>query len=93
LRCLIAYASPAAQHLWTVELPAGASIAQALAAARDLAGASAAALPWDSGAVGIFGEPRRRTDSCCDGDRIELYRPLQRDPRVRRRERAARSRR
>jgi putative ubiquitin-RnfH superfamily antitoxin RatB of RatAB toxin-antitoxin module len=43
--------------------------------------------------VGIFGEPRARTDVCADGDRIELYRPLRRDPRERRRERVQRERR
>jgi putative ubiquitin-RnfH superfamily antitoxin RatB of RatAB toxin-antitoxin module len=41
----------------------------------------------------VFGEPRARTAPCADGDRIELYRPLERDPRARRRERAARERR
>ncbi len=43
--------------------------------------------------MGIFGELRQRTDSFADGDRIELYRPLARDPRERRREQVARARR
>jgi putative ubiquitin-RnfH superfamily antitoxin RatB of RatAB toxin-antitoxin module len=34
----------------------------------------------------VFGEPRMRTDPLRDGDRVELYRPLRADPRVRRRE-------
>jgi putative ubiquitin-RnfH superfamily antitoxin RatB of RatAB toxin-antitoxin module len=38
----------------------------------------------------VFGEVRRRSDACADGDRIELYRPLARDPRARRRERLRR---
>jgi putative ubiquitin-RnfH superfamily antitoxin RatB of RatAB toxin-antitoxin module len=50
-------------------------------------------VPWESAAVGIFGEARRRSDACAHGDRIELYRALKRDPRERRRERVARERR
>ena len=91
-RCVVAYATRTRQYLWSVELPLQATIADALAAARASAD-PAAAIPWDSAPVGIFGEPRARTDSCADGDRIELYRPLRRDPRERRRERVQRERR
>ena len=91
-RCLVAYATRTRQYLWSVELPLQASIADALAAARAAAD-PAAAIPWDSAPVGIFGEPRARTDGCADGDRIELYRPLRRDPREQRRERVQRERR
>ena len=91
-RCVVAYATRTRQYLWSVELPGQASIADALAAARASAD-PAAAIPWDSAPVGIFGEPRARTDVCADGDRIELYRPLRRDPRERRRERVQRERR
>ena len=90
--CVVAYATRTRQYLWKVALPLHASIADALAAARAAAD-PAAPIPWDSAAVGIFGEPRARTDSCADGDRIELYRPLRRDPRQRRRERVQRERR
>jgi uncharacterized protein len=96
-RCTVAYATRERQYLWSVELPLAASIAEALAAARtsaaEEAGGAHAAVPWDSAAVGIFGEPRSRSDSCADGDRIELYRPLQRDPREQRRARVKRERR
>ena len=94
-RCLIAWATPARQYLWTVELPSAATIGAALAAARAQVGATVdgAAIPWDSAPVGIFGEPRTRSGACADGDRIELYRPRARDPRARRRERVARERR
>ncbi len=84
-RCQVAYATPARAYLWALELPDNACIGDALAAARVLAGA--APIPWDSAAVGVFGELRRRTDACADGERIELYRPLARDPRARRRQR------
>jgi putative ubiquitin-RnfH superfamily antitoxin RatB of RatAB toxin-antitoxin module len=92
--CTVAYATPVRQYLWPVELPAQASIGAALEAARALAPAElAATIAWDGLAVGVFGVPRRRTDVCADGDRIELYRPLRRDPRERRRERVQRERR
>jgi putative ubiquitin-RnfH superfamily antitoxin RatB of RatAB toxin-antitoxin module len=94
-RCVIAWATRTRQYLWPVELEPAASIASALAAARARVGESlhGELIPWDSAPVGIFGAPRRRSDPCADGDRIELYRPLQRDPRLRRREQVARARR
>jgi putative ubiquitin-RnfH superfamily antitoxin RatB of RatAB toxin-antitoxin module len=93
-RCTVAYATRERQYLWSVELPLEATIAEALATARAAHTAQTAeAIPWDSAAVGIFGELRRRSDPCADGDRIELYRSLRDDPRARRRERVQRERR
>ena len=95
-RCRVAYATRARQYLWTVELPPTATIAEALWAARLQAaaeGIEAAEIPWDRAPVGIFGELRSRSDGCADGDRIELYRSLARDPRERRRERVQREQR
>jgi len=89
-RCVVAYATSERQHLWSVELPASASIQEAIAAAR--LQASAVEVPWDDAPVGIFGELRARTDVPADGDRIELYRGLPRDPREERRERVRQSR-
>jgi uncharacterized protein len=91
-RCLVAYATRERQYLWSVELPREACIADALLAARAAAGPSLD-IPWDSAAVGVFGERRARTDPFADGDRIELYRPLRGDPRERRRQRVQRERR
>jgi uncharacterized protein len=93
-RCTVAYATRERQYLWSVELPRGARIADALAAARAQAPSELAAqVPWDSAPVGIFGELRTRGDRCADGDRIEIYRPLRRNPRERRRELVQRERR
>lgn len=92
-RCLVAFATRERQYLWPLELPATASIADALAAARAASGAEGATLPWETAAVGVFGEPRTRADVFADGDRIELYRELTSDPRSRRREQVARARR
>ena len=93
-RCLVAFATRERQYLWSVELAAGASIADALAAARAQASRAgeAAAIPWESADVGVFGELRERSSACCDGERIELYRPLTRDPRAARRARVQRER-
>jgi putative ubiquitin-RnfH superfamily antitoxin RatB of RatAB toxin-antitoxin module len=93
-RCTVAFATRERQFLFRVELPLAARIADALAAARALATAEelAAEIPWDCASVGVFGELRARSDGCADGDRIELYRPLRRDPRERRRERVQRER-
>lgn len=76
------------QYLWQVALPADATIGEAIEAARRQA--QDALVPWDSAAVGIFGEARTRSDRPADGDRIELYRPLSGDPRARRRARSTR---
>jgi uncharacterized protein len=80
---VVAFAASGREFLWPVALPAAATIAAAIAAARSQA--PDADVPWDSAPVGIFGEPRSRTDIPADGDRIELYRPLSGDPRARRR--------
>jgi hypothetical protein len=87
-RCLVAYADAACQYLWAVELPAEATIGDAIGSARRQA--PDADVPWDSAPVGIFGESRSRADLPADGDRIELYRPLRDDPRTRRRAKARR---
>lgn len=87
---MVAYADPVRQYLWPVVLPADATIAEAIEAARRQAPDVDA--PWDSAPVGIFGEPHSRSDLPADGDRIELYRPLADDPRVRRRAKTKRSR-
>jgi uncharacterized protein len=86
----VVYATRERQYLWHVELAVEATIADALASARLIA--NNAPIPWDDAPVGVFGEPRERTDVPEDGDRIELYRPLVSDPRERRRARVERQR-
>ena len=84
-RCTVAHATPERQWLWQVMLPVGATVADALAAAR--AQSKEPAVPWDAD-VGIFGELCDRSAVPRDGDRIEIYRPLKLDPKESRRERA-----
>ncbi len=88
LRVTVAY-SPAARevHAWALELPAGATVAQALAASG-----LAAAFPQLGGnpaPVGIWGRRVEPGDALRDQDRVEVYRPLQVDPKESRRHAAA----
>ena len=95
-RCVVVYATRARQYQWSVALGEDATIAEALGAARLAAERDALHLEaalWERAPVGVFGEARDRETPYQDGDRIELYRPLRCDPRVRRRERVQRERR
>ena len=86
---MVAFALPRRQFLWEVRAPAHASVAELLDQARKLAAARGedGQVPWESQALGIFGEPCRREDVPRDGDRIEIYRALINDPRTSRRAR------
>lgn len=88
-RCLVAFALPRQQYLWSVEVAAAATVAEVLDQAHLLARAQGeeAGVPWDSDSLGIFGEPCRRQDVPRDGDRVEIYRNLLNDPRASRRAR------
>lgn len=89
-RCVVAYATRERQFLWAVDVPTDATIADVLEAARQLA--DEPDVPWDTAAVGVFGEARERSDCPAEGDRVEIYRPLPSDPRDRRRESVQRQR-
>jgi putative ubiquitin-RnfH superfamily antitoxin RatB of RatAB toxin-antitoxin module len=82
-RCVVAYATRERQYLWAVDVSPDATIEEVIEAARQLA--DEPDVPWDTAPVGVFGEPRERSDLPAEGDRIELYRPLANDPRDRRR--------
>lgn len=84
-RCTVAYATPARQCLWEVELPEHGDVGEVLRLAREQAGD--VEVPWDA-EVGIFGEICARAAIPRDGDRIEIYRPLRWDPKESRRARA-----
>jgi uncharacterized protein len=85
MRVTVAVALAEAQALIDVELPEGASIADALAAAG-------IAQRWpglDSGNVGVWGRVARAQAPLRDGDRVEVYRPIKADAKAMRRARAA----
>ena len=78
-RCEVVYARPEEQICIDVEIPASATVAEVLSAARAASGRED--VPWETDSLGIFGERCTRTRIPDDGDRIEIYRELQRDPR------------
>jgi putative ubiquitin-RnfH superfamily antitoxin RatB of RatAB toxin-antitoxin module len=63
---------------WQLQLPAGSTVADALAAS----GVEASDLT-----IGVWGRKAAATQALRDRDRVEIYRPLQVDPKVARRER------
>ena len=89
-RCTVVFATPERQYQWSVELDADESVGSAIERARGEAGA--VTVPWETCDLGIFGETCERSTVPCDGDRIELYRPLACDPKQARRDRVRRAR-
>jgi putative ubiquitin-RnfH superfamily antitoxin RatB of RatAB toxin-antitoxin module len=85
----VVFALPERYCAQCLQLPAGATVADALAEVshRD----AFAALDVMAMPVGIFGERVEHTRRLVEGDRVELYRLLQTDPREARRQRAASS--
>jgi len=77
----VVYALPERADVITVELPAGATVADALTASG-LTGSL----------LGVFGKQVKPDHRLADGDRVEIYRPLRMDPKEARRRRARRSR-
>jgi putative ubiquitin-RnfH superfamily antitoxin RatB of RatAB toxin-antitoxin module len=89
LRIEIVYAQPQCSLVKSLNLPAGATIADALslvASDQDFLG-----LDLASCAVGIFGKVARKDQQLMDGDRIEIYRPLVEEPKLARRRRVGKS--
>jgi putative ubiquitin-RnfH superfamily antitoxin RatB of RatAB toxin-antitoxin module len=84
LRVWVAVALARRQEVFEVELAEGATVADALAAARiaerfpDMVGAP----------VGIWSRPCTREHKVRDGDRVEVYRGLRADAKAQRRARA-----
>ena len=91
LRVSVVYALPQQQAVVELTLPAGATLEQAVAASglrerfAELRG-----VPLDAG---IYNRPCAADTPLRDGDRVEIYRPLQIDPKEARRQRVARQRR
>lgn len=69
-----------------LRLPAGATVADAIACSRLLTQRTELAL--NSLRVGIFGERAELSSALHDGDRVEIYRPLRVDPKEARRRKA-----
>jgi uncharacterized protein len=84
----VVLARPERQVLRRVELPAGSTVADALAAS----GLVEESREPESGHVGIYGKVVSAGTILSDGDRVEVYRPLRADPKDLRRERSAKRR-
>ncbi len=90
LRVQVCYALPDEAWIEKLALPAGSTIAQALGASGlgvrfpELQ----SAIEAGDARVGIFGKVKTPDTVLRDGDRIEVYRPLQADPKETRRRRA-----
>lgn len=78
MRVEVVLALPGEARVATVELPSGATVQDAVAAAGF----------GSSEAVGVFGKRVRPDHRLSDGDRVEIYRPLEVDPKEARRRRA-----
>jgi len=85
MRVTVAVALPGRQEVLPVELPEGATVADALQAAG-----LAARFPGEDFAamdVGVWGVRVTREAALREADRVEVYRPLQADPKEMRRRR------
>ncbi len=87
MRVEVIYAKPGEQFVAVVDVEYGATIADAIAAAKSTYGFP----PLDISLlrVGIFGTLAEPQTLVADGDRVEIYRALQFDPMQSRRRRAA----
>ncbi|MDX1604613.1 MAG: RnfH family protein [Candidatus Competibacterales bacterium] len=86
MRVEVAYARPDRQWLITIELPPGSTAAQALAHSGLLE--TLPEIDPVSAPLGLFGRRCAPDTVLQPGDRVEVYRPLQIDPKQARRRRA-----
>ena len=84
----VVYALPAGATEIELDLPAGSSVAEALA--RSDIAARHPEIDLAAMTVGVYGVRVAFDTELADGDRIEIYRPLQADPKDLRRRRALR---
>jgi putative ubiquitin-RnfH superfamily antitoxin RatB of RatAB toxin-antitoxin module len=91
IRVDVAYALPDRQWLQRVDVPAGCVVADAIALSG-IATQVAGVVVTDQN-VGVFSRPVTLATVLNDGDRVEIYRPLTRDPKDTRRLRAGKQKR
>ncbi len=84
LQVEVVFALPDKQELLALSVAAGSTIDDVISLSGLTDTFSAESL--QNLQVGIWGQPAARDRGVQDGDRVELYRPLQRDPREARRE-------
>lgn len=91
IRVEVAYARPGEQLILELEVPPGTTAADAVRNSGILARFPEIDLP--NARLGLFSRPVAHEEPVRDGDRVEIYRPLQADPKQVRRQRAAATRR
>ena len=87
IRVEVVYALPDKQQLFAVDLPAGATLRQAIDACGVLQKYPEIDLARNK--LGIFAKLSKPDTPLRDGDRVEIYRPLIADPKEVRKQRAA----
>ena len=87
MRVQVAIALPSVQEVLDLELPEGATVADALAAAR--LAERHPGVDFASMRAGIWSREASAARRLREGDRVELYRALRADPKEMRRRRAA----
>ena len=80
MKVSVAYATPKRQSWLHVELPSGATVAEAIERSGILAQFPEIDLGHQK--VGIFGQPVTLDTPLEDGARVEIYRPIIADPRT-----------
>lgn len=90
LRIEVAFATPERQQTVAIEVPRGTTIAEAVASS----GLAAAFPTFDFHALpkGVWGQKQPESHTVKEGDRVEIYRPLIKQPMDARRERAEKKR-
>ena len=91
LRVEVVYALPDSQHVLSVSLAPGATVADAIKASGICA--QHPEIDFARQAVGIFGRRVRLNQRLRQDDRVEIYRALVADPKMSRRQRTAKRRR
>lgn len=90
MRIEVAYVPPQGAIQRIYELPATATVADALRAAG--ADPAFVGIDVEGSPIGVFGAPARREQPLHPGDRVEIYRPLALDPKAARRARVQQAR-
>ncbi len=84
----VAYALPERQMIIPLKVEEGATVEQAILQSGILGKFPGLELTPET-KVGIFSRPTRQDRVLCDGERVEIYRPLTADPKEVRKRRAA----
>ncbi len=86
----VCFALPEKQFSCRLEVPAGSSLHEVVLQSGILA--QCPQIDWGRAKIGVFGKRREPTDVVESGDRVEIYRELLADPKIKRRERVAQAR-